>query len=394
MKNILVIAYHYPPIQCAINRTMQFTKYFKENGWNPIVLSAKYKSRHERYDHSLMQEIKGIEVHRTFNIPAHPAFYPLWFLFFPYFFFLGWFPFAFFKGLKLIKKKKIQEIYVSYPPSTSFLLGYSLSKISGIPLILDYRDPWMIQWKKKYIFPYNKIFLKLEKKIVEHSKSIISCSSILTKELTEFYNIDQNKIHTIYSGIDQKKKKITIKSNKKRDKLKIIFGGMISSHIKLSSFLRLIKTLKRIQILFICNHPERIKNICKKEKIKGIVDVEKFLPNKEYHRILADYDVGLVLLDNKTQWKYRLLGKIFDYIKFHKPILALVPEGETSRFIQRNKIGIAVTNHNIPNIKRALETLRNKEKYSQFVESEKRLAKELDVKNLTAKLIKIIDEIK
>ena len=54
----------------------------------------------------------------------------------------AWIPFAFLKGYSLIKKHKIDAIVASVWPYSSAVVSYLLSKATGIPFILDFRDGW------------------------------------------------------------------------------------------------------------------------------------------------------------------------------------------------------------------------------------------------------------
>ena len=42
MNKLLMIAYHYPPVQgsSGLQRTLKFSKYLPQNGWQPMVLTV------------------------------------------------------------------------------------------------------------------------------------------------------------------------------------------------------------------------------------------------------------------------------------------------------------------------------------------------------------------
>jgi glycosyltransferase involved in cell wall biosynthesis len=63
-----------------------------------------------------------------------------------------WHPQAFRAGAELLESVKHDAIITTCPPFSSLLLGARLAKVSGLPLILDYRDEWDISsayWENK-----------------------------------------------------------------------------------------------------------------------------------------------------------------------------------------------------------------------------------------------------
>ena len=58
MNKVLIIAYHYPPAagSSGIQRTLKFTQYLRDFGWEPIVLTVKPMA-HSQTDPGQMSEI-------------------------------------------------------------------------------------------------------------------------------------------------------------------------------------------------------------------------------------------------------------------------------------------------------------------------------------------------
>ena len=46
MKRVLMIAFHYPPLRgsSGIQRTLKFSRYLPEYGWQPLILTANSKA--------------------------------------------------------------------------------------------------------------------------------------------------------------------------------------------------------------------------------------------------------------------------------------------------------------------------------------------------------------
>ena len=80
---------------------------------------------------------------------------------------LGWVPFARRLGAQIIKWNKIDAIYVTGKPFSSFLIGESLSRRFGIPWIMDLRDLWTLNRRNR---PKNRIHAwcnpRLERRLI------------------------------------------------------------------------------------------------------------------------------------------------------------------------------------------------------------------------------------
>src|SRR5262249_54326078 len=53
-----------------------------------------------------------------------------------------WMPNAVREGLRWLREVPHQAILATAPPFSSFLIGAQLSRRTGLPLVLDYRDEW------------------------------------------------------------------------------------------------------------------------------------------------------------------------------------------------------------------------------------------------------------
>jgi hypothetical protein len=138
VSRVLMIAFHYPPLRgsSGIQRTLKFTKYLPEFGWQPIVLTAHARS-YASTSNDLMGEIEHLPaVYRAFSFdssrhlsvlgryPKSCALPDRW---------VSWWLGAVPMGLYLIRKYRPAVIWSTYPIATAHLIGLSLSRLTGIP---------------------------------------------------------------------------------------------------------------------------------------------------------------------------------------------------------------------------------------------------------------------
>src|SRR5438105_1406372 len=145
MKKVLMIAFHFPPYSggSGIHRTLKFTRYLPEFGWQPIVLTASRQAYGARAkdDYQIPQ---GVEVARAFALDTkrHLSLRGKYFqsLALPDQW-VTWWPGAVALGCNLIRKHRPDVIWSTYPIATAHLIGLTLSRLTGIPWVADFRDP-------------------------------------------------------------------------------------------------------------------------------------------------------------------------------------------------------------------------------------------------------------
>jgi len=146
MKRVLMIAFHFPPVAMGSGhlRTLGFARSLPALGWEPTVLSAN-ASAFPRVDAENLKLIPdNCRVHRAFalDVRRHLS------LRGKYLGFLAqpdgwasWWPAAVWQGLRLIRHHQIDAIWSTYPIMTAHCIAHTLSRMTGLPWVADFRDP-------------------------------------------------------------------------------------------------------------------------------------------------------------------------------------------------------------------------------------------------------------
>lgn len=144
-KHVLMIAYHYPPVKASsgIQRTLKFSEYLRDHDWEALILTVSPRA-YEAVSNDQMGEIPpGMVVERAFGLDtarhlsvkgrylrwmAQPD---RW---------VSWWPMGVLQGLRLIRRHRPRAIFATFPIATSLLIALTLHRLSGLPLVLDFRD--------------------------------------------------------------------------------------------------------------------------------------------------------------------------------------------------------------------------------------------------------------
>ena len=145
VKRILMIAYHYPPVQISsgIQRTLKFSTYLGPLGWQSSVLSVATRAYSHTSDNQVCEIPADVRVQRAFALDTsrHLAVkgrYPLllalpdnW---------STWWLGGVTSGLAMIRRARPDVIWSTYPIATAHLSGLTLHRLTGIPWVADCRD--------------------------------------------------------------------------------------------------------------------------------------------------------------------------------------------------------------------------------------------------------------
>jgi hypothetical protein len=141
-----MIAFHFPPAAMGSGhlRTLGFARHLPAAGWDPIVLSARPLAypRTRPVDADviprgcLVRRALAFDASRHFAVAGrYPAFLAQpdrW---------SSWWLAAVWQGLRLIRRHRVRAIWSTYPIMTAHCVARTLSGITGLPWIADFRDP-------------------------------------------------------------------------------------------------------------------------------------------------------------------------------------------------------------------------------------------------------------
>ncbi|MCP4248233.1 MAG: glycosyltransferase family 4 protein [bacterium] len=229
-KRVLMIAYEFPPLAAGgVHRTVRFARYLPRFGWQPHVLTASNPEMRAR-DESLLDELPACaQVHRSRSweyhvprdglvrlatalggdrtrwhdgltwrlralydrlaIPDHKIFWAL--------------P-AVLRGLAVVARQRINAIYSTSWPYSDHIAGLILSRLTGRPLIVDFRDPWTQHLYYGARSPWvDRMNHRLERTICRRAACVVTPSWKATRAMRELFpDLPRGRFQTIRNGYD------------------------------------------------------------------------------------------------------------------------------------------------------------------------------------------------
>lgn len=287
--------------------------------------------------------------------------------FFKFTFYFGFIPFAYFKSKSIFKKyKNIKFIYSSGPQFYTHIVGYLLKKKYGIPLIIEYRDPWSFNpyYEDSELWWFKKINNYLEKKIIRNADFIIAVSPQLALFLKSHFPYITNKnICSIPNGLDLNK----IETILKRDPntLTFIYAGILYEKRNIFPLLKMLSELKKEnvfrKIIFTLKiygrYPKKnLELVIKKLGIEDLIYLGHFISRTEIFEEINRSDLAVHIGENLN---YPTIAfKVWDYLSCRKKILYLgLEKSYTAQFLEDNKLGVIIPINDLNKGKSILKNL-------------------------------------
>ena len=448
VKNILIISYAFPPsARSGIYRILHFSEYLARRGnYRPFILTVapEYYEQEDALEKSLLktisnnivivrtgcfqlresflnafagksgkraneksysvindksaqktrtignwQKIKDIFTDELFSFPDRQ---------------LGWLPFAVKSGLNIIRQKKIDIILSTGAPWTSLLIGRILSGLTRLPLVLDYRDPWIDnpfhQSGNSQI--YNGFSRFLEKNLVNKASAVVLNTDSLRRAFVKKYS-KHHKFHVLHNGFLEEDLRADVEVDfvVGSDDFIFIHTGDIYGNRSIDNFLIAFKECVQRHVLGqklakICliGVDENLGRKCRL-LLGGLIFNEccilsERIPHDNCIAYLKKSQCFLIFQQDTT---IQVPRKLFEYLALRKPILAITPNnGETARIIKNNDGGIVVSDKT-ENIISAIKDMVSNYKYHENLLIKNEGYKQFRMKALTVELEKILNNV-
>ena len=405
---------------------MYFSKYLKEMGHNPIVITVdeKYASYNQK-DYSLLKEIDNIETYKTKSfdflklysfiksgnttksipqsyIPNKSIFDKLTSFLRLNFFIpdsrVGWNRHAYKKAKSIISKKNIDCLITTGPPHSSHLIGLKLHNEYKLKWIVDLRDPWteIFYLKNRFRFYFSKQKnKKLELEVLENSDAIITTVGDKYHRLLSNRVSNKEKIFKIYNGFD---KSVYDKINiNKTNQFNIVFTGVLSKNHNYKVFKDAIELLnpKRnklsIKLILAGRIDLDLKNIFSKN-IQ--IDYRGYVNHEEAIRLIKSSHLLINFMYQNTEETDMLSGKLIEYIASGSPIINFSNSSiESQNVLKLSKKSFNANSFSVDKVVKFINAEYNEWKAGNYRKYPIDNIESLSRESLTKKLIDIINKI-
>lgn len=351
MKKVLMIALDFPPCQSAgVQRTLHFKRYLEKRGWDPLVLTSK-PFIYDKIDGAQVnqEEFFNNKVYRAFGLNAfkhlsikgkHFGFTILPDKF------STWYWDASRVGKKVIERESPELIWTTFPCSTTVRIGLHLKRVSGLPWVADFRDPF--SGTNPYVRAKNPIGKVIDERVARYADSLVfTTQNAANLYLKEYPFIDEAKISIIPNGFNEESFR-TLKHSENQEvgdknELTILHSGFLYPGGRdINSLIDAVVALKgdspetfaRLRFVFRGSNPNE--DTLEKIQQHGLVKKVIFLPGIPFEDSLREMFNSEVLLVLQGEiFNNQIPGKVYEYLRAKRPILALTHDkGATAELLK------------------------------------------------------------
>lgn len=348
------------------------SKYLPEYGWNPIIITVK-SGAYTSMDENLEQEVDpklevfktgSIDPYRIYNVlrgetgknlpeamsnlaESKSAFqkFANWtrsnlFIPDPK---IGWAMVAYKQAKKLCKERKIDAIISTGPPNSTHLAGMKLSRKTGIPWMMDFRDPWTNNFLVSEILGRSKWAerqdLKLETKALKRADSLVVVSDGMKRD----YESKTKKVTVIHNGYDEEDYKSEV-PQEKGEKFTLSYIGSLKPNHDVQSLWEAIgecckenkEFAEQFRIEFLGSTNEVLLNKLREAGCSDQILLQGMQPHKFAVQRMQSTDMLLFIIPLASYNKTIITGKLFEYIGSKTPIFSVGPtDGDAAKVIAK-----------------------------------------------------------
>ena len=340
-RRVLLIAYHYPPVKVSsgIQRTLKFSAYLRENGWEPMVLTISPRAYEQVSDEQMAEIPAGMELARAFGLDTarHLAIgdrYPGW-LAQPDRW-VSWLPAAVWRGTAMIRRFRPSIIMSTYPIATAHLIGLSLKRLSGLPWVADFRDSMTEPGYPRDPATW-RIHRRLEQAIIRHcDRAVFTTEGTLQMYAERYPEKPASNWSVIENGFDEENFRDAESGFKSSllgqpGQLTLIHSGVLYPQERdPKPFFAALRALKeagkisagQLQIVLRATGSDDLYRPLLSDL--GLADIVKLAPTVSYRDALREMlQADGLLLFQAGMCNHQIPAKLYEYLRAGRPIFAL-----------------------------------------------------------------------
>lgn len=352
MKNILMIAYHFPPVRVSsgIQRTLKFATYLLDHGWKVQVLTVTPNAYAKVSDDQLNEIPADVVVRRAFTLDTakHLSVKGRY---------LGWLALpdrwvswclgGTWTGLGMVRRFRPRVIWSTYPIATAHLLGLILHRLTGMPWVADFRDSMTEDG-----YPGNprqwKVYRWIEQQTVKHcSRAVFTTPGAVRMYADRYPETPASRWVLIPNGYDEENFARAEASPEYAQAIAGTSGQIVLLHSGVlypserdpTQFFAALAKLKKTGqivpgqvrvILRATGHDDLHGRLIAENGLEDFVFLE---PSIGYEAALTEMlTVDGLLVFQAANCNHQIPAKLYEYLRARRPILALTdPAGDTAQ---------------------------------------------------------------
>lgn len=376
-RRVLLVSYHFPPVGGAgVQRPAKFVRYLPEFGWDVSVLQCSNPSV-PLLDPSLLKDLpadlvtvkartlepgystksaSGVSggtsrggaraaVGRMIRKVATMALQPD-----PQ---VLWWPAARKAGRALLARLPHDAILATAPSYTNLVLGASLKRSTGLPLLADYRDEWDVSsayWENAPRDPVSRAIQgRMQRRVLRSADAVIATTQASTARLAQ--RAGEVGAHAlaecIYNGWDPEDLAEAAHAEPavapQPGMFRLVYTGTLWNLTSIAPVVGAIEQLalhhphlaQRLELVILGRKtPDQEQVLARLHATPATVHLPAYAPHPVALATMRSADALLLLLSDVPGAERVAPAKLFEYLAVDRPMLAVTPDGETAGIVR------------------------------------------------------------
>jgi len=423
---VLVITYYWPPAGgSGVQRWLHFVKYLVEIGVEPVVFTVQ-NPNFPIEDASLLTQVpKAVHVIRQkihepntlFSkknkqtaagfLQENPTFFQKIALYVRANYFIPdarkfWITPSVKTLKKYLESNPVDWIITTGPPHSVHLIGKKLQRLLSKnslkkhpKWLVDFRDPWTdIDYFHQ--LPLTAKSLKKHHKLEQAVLKQADVVTVVSETMKAAYLKHNPHTYVITNGYDGK----ISKGDAVLDtKFSMTHVGMLNADRNPHIFWEVLKELtetnvafkEQLQVNLIGKVAQEVKESILKNKLEKQVSFTSYIPHNQIESHQVKSQVLLLFVNDVPSAKGIVTGKIFEYLRAKRPLLAIAPHhGDLAQIINETHSGKLIDFKDKEHLKKVILEYFNLFKKQSLVVSSQNIS-QYHRKNLTKRLVEILN---
>ncbi|MFN8606128.1 MAG: glycosyltransferase [Vulcanimicrobiota bacterium] len=406
MARLICLSYHYPPFGgVAVQRMLRFSRYLPEHGFQCHIICAEpVKAASVPLDPELVREVPA-EVRVLRLRPFEPECYVndwsrpwdkiqrnLFKLF------AGilipddqamWIDQAAGAAVRLAREIKADALFATGPPFSTLLAGQRAAEVTGLPLVVDFRDDWtLLRRNLKSLPPARQAREELlEQKVLAQAAGVLTVTPPLAEEM-KARSPHPERVHMLPNGFDPEH---FLNAGDRSGDGVLFYGGSLYARREPEGFFKAWEAYRHRGGRWRFELAGPVAEDCKGYFLPERADCRwlGFLPHHEYRRRLQAASLNLAWIDPYLSLQ-SYTGKLLEYLGARRPVLMLGdPDCAAADLLRRSGLGLTVPVNDVEAIVEAIEKIARGDWQPQPDDS---VIAPFDAREQTARLAAILNE--
>lgn len=272
-----------------------------------------------------------------------------------------WLPAATRAGIRVAGSARVAALFSSSPMATNHLVARRIRRLTGLPWLAEFRDPWMENPFRRVrpVAALERLEQRLEAGVLAEADAIVCVSDLFAKRLRE-RRPDGDVAH-IPNGFDPEDF-ADVQAAKEDGARVILHAGNLYTARSPEPFLAALRRLRDMEpavtdgwrVAFVGIAPPNLAGAVAREGLESVVRIEQPLPHRAIVSRMKGADLLLLIAGPGSGF---VPGKLYEYLAAGRPVLALTDSAETTGILAEAGAGLAAPSDDPEAIATALGAL-------------------------------------